>query len=339
MKTLRRTIWIVAAAIAAVALLSGVAACTLTNLPLGPKLQVTPPTATSAPLLPSAPTPTPTPTVAPTQAKGVCGQQGSMTVLLLGESLPEEEPLRGASAIRLVKVDYEAGKVRVLALPPYLQVRTPALAAARIDAKVLTLVYWEAMSLGTGSERARMAYATNVFAQTVADNFGLVPDGYITFKQGTFVDMIDSLGGLSIDLPEDVDGSPSGFPHFRAGQQVLGGQAVLDYVRIYPAVGDTSPIEWERQTRQGQVLDALRAQLARPQTLTRLPALIRQFYQDVVTDLSLRQALSLACVLQMPDVSIEHLALEPDMVTVGPENALTPKMEQIMAFLEASFIQ
>jgi LCP family protein required for cell wall assembly len=184
-----------------------------------------------------------------------------------------------------------------------------------------------------------MGQATNVLAQTLAHNFALVPDNYVTLKQGTFVDMIDALGGLSIDLPEDVDGSPSGFGHFQAGQQVMDGQAALDFVRIYPAAGDASPIEWARLERQRQVIYALGAQLTRPQIVVRLPALIRQFYQDVVTDLSLNEAYALTCVLQAPDVSFEDLALSPDMVTVGPDEMLMPKMEHIQDFVETSFIQ
>jgi anionic cell wall polymer biosynthesis LytR-Cps2A-Psr (LCP) family protein len=341
MKKSRLDTWIVAAAVATVLVLSGVASCTLANRSLGPELQVTSPTATSAPLTDTAITDQAQAQVSPepAQISGLCGQQGSVTVLLLGESLPEDQPLRGASAIRLVRVDYDTRTIRVLALPPYLWVPTPVLAAAGIDANALTRVYWDSLPLGTGSERARMAYATNVFAQTLADSFALVPDNYVTLKQGTFVDMIDAVGGLSIDLPEDVDGSPSGARYFYAGAQVMDGQAALDYARIYPAVGDTSPIEWERLERQRQVVYSLGAQLTRPQNVVRLPALIRQFYQDLVTDLSLNEAYALACVLQAPDVSFEDLALSPDMVTVGPDEMLMPKMEQIRAFLESSFIQ
>ena len=344
MKMQRRMVWATAAAIAAMLMLGGIAACSLADLPLGPKMQVTPPTATPVQrIVPPTPVPTETPAVEPpevedvepAQAARLCGQQGSVTVLFLGESLPEDQPARGASLIRLFQVDYDAGTVRALALPPYLLVDTPALAPAGVESSVLTLTYWEAMSRGTGSERARMAHASTVLAQTLADQFGLVADNYFTVKQGTFVDMIDAWGGLKIDLPEDVDGSPSGFPTFRAGEQVLGGQAVLDYISIYPAAGDKEPIEWARLERQRQVIAACQAQLVRPQTL----ALVPRFYQDVVTDLSLRQVVALACALQAPGASIEYLSLAPDMVTVGPDNVLTPKMDEIKAFLETSFMQ
>jgi hypothetical protein len=114
---------------------------------------------------------------------------------------------------------------------------------------------------------------------------------------------------------------------------------VLDYVRIYPAAGDTEPIEWERLVRQRQVIAALRDQIGRPETMARLPTLVPQFYYDAVSDLSLKQVLSLACLLQGPDLSIEHLSLAPGMVTVGPDHVLTPDMEEITSFLESSFIQ
>lgn len=243
----------------------------------------------------------------------------------------------GAGAIRLIGLDYDAVTVRVLSLPPYLWVDTPALSVAGIDATVLALAYQEALGLGPGSDRARMAYATGVLSRTLAHNFGLVPEHTISIRQGTFVDAIDALGGLSIDLPEDVDGSPSGFGTYRAGRQMLDGQAALDYMSIYPAVGDESPLEWERLARQRQVLQALQAQLVRPQTLLKLPRLVRQFYQDVVTDLGLEQVLALGCLLSQADVSMEHVELPAGLVTPGEGKILLPKTDEIVAYLETAF--
>ncbi|MBN1933723.1 MAG: LCP family protein [Anaerolineae bacterium] len=338
----------------------------LLRLPLGPRLKVTPPATTPPATTPVSMLPTatpaatpaatatqtappaaatstataiaPTPTPTPARVGGVCGQQGSMIVLLLGESSPEDRPPRGADAIRLVKVDYDAQTVRVLALPPDLWVSTPQLAPARIEATTLTLAYYQAKQLKAGSERRKMAYAAALFAQTLADNLRLAPDQYISVKQEAFRDMVDALGGLSIDLPRDVNGAPL-FGYFYAGPQVLNGQAVLDYVRIIQAPGDASPSEWDRIDRQKQVLQALYAQLTRPATLAKLPALVHEFYLDVVTDLNVNQFLSLACLLQEPDVSIVYLELGADLVTVGPDRVLVPKTEQVIQFIDTRFIQ
>jgi anionic cell wall polymer biosynthesis LytR-Cps2A-Psr (LCP) family protein len=262
-----------------------------------------------------------------------------MTVLFLGESLPEEHAQRGASAFRLLRIDYEARTVRVLALPPDLWVRTPTLSGLGIEATTLGATYQEALKLGEGSERAKMAHASDLVARTLADNFRLLADHTVSIRQGTFVDAIDAMGGLEIDLPEDVDGTSSGLGRYRAGRQVLDGQATLDYFSIYAAAGDTGPAEWARTARQNQVLQALRAQVTRPQTLLRLPALVRRFHQDVVTDLGLSEVVVLACLAQEADVSIEHVALPPDLVTPGEGKVLMPKTDEVSVYLATALAQ
>ncbi|MCP4536812.1 MAG: LCP family protein [Chloroflexi bacterium] len=344
MEISRRTIYIVAATFVLVVAVVCSTLLIVTRMSAPPTVTPTPPLATLAipPTATAIPTamPTATPSPEPTQAAGACGQHGSTTILLLGESLPEDHQARGASAIRLIRVDYDTKIVRVLALPPYLRVNTPALSSVQIDATALTLVYQEALQIGSGSDRAKMAYASDVFAQTLDDNFGLVPDHFISIRQGVFVNTIDALGGLSIDLPEDVDGLPSQSGTYNAGPQVLDGQEVLDYVSmISTTVEQEPPTEWGRLERQEQVIQALYAQLAQPETLLKLPNLLRQFQQDVVTDLGLSQMLILACMLQEPDVSIEHLELDTDLVTPGEDNILLPKTDQIITYLETTFVQ
>jgi anionic cell wall polymer biosynthesis LytR-Cps2A-Psr (LCP) family protein len=323
MKISRLVIYFVAATITIVA----VAACRATPTPTLPPPPTTPP-----------PTPTPSPTAEPTQTTGICGQQGGITVLLLGESLSEDRSVRGANAIRLVRVDYDTRTVRVLALPPYLWVDTPALSAEQIDATALAYVYQEALQSGPGSDRAKMAHAANVLAQTLTDNFGLVVDHSVSIKQGTFTNTIDTLGGLSIELAEDVNLSLSGSGVYSAGLQTLDGQAVLEYVSGYSTAGIEPLTEWERLDRQNQVLQALFAQVTRPETLLKLPELLQQLYQDVVTDMGLSQFLILTCMMQ-ESLSIEYLKLDPALVTPGEDKILLPKTDEIIKYLETEFVQ
>jgi polyisoprenyl-teichoic acid--peptidoglycan teichoic acid transferase len=325
MKIFRLVIYVVAAVIVIVAVAACRATPTPTSLPPAP-----PPTATTIS----------TPTTEPTQPTGVCGQQGSITVLIMGESAPEDQSERGASYIRLARVDYGARVVRVLALPPYLWVNTPALSTtAQIEAIELTHVYREALQIPSGRDRAKIAYAADITAQTIDDNFDLAPDHTVVLRQGAFVEMIDALGGLSIDLPEDVDGSPCGLGTYSAGPQVLDGQRVLDYVSIYPAVGDEEPIELERFKRQRQVLRAIHAQVISIKTLLHSPDLIRRYHQYVVTDLGLNHLLALACLLQEPGLSVEYLELTPDLFTPGEGKILFPKTDEIIQYIETEFVQ
>jgi LCP family protein required for cell wall assembly len=313
-------------------------------LPLGARLKTTPPPATPLPTAVVVPTDTAEPAAAsadtrqarvvlPTQAPGICGETGVLKVLLLGENLPET-PRRGADAIRLMRVDYDQKRVDVLALPPDLWVQTPALEKAQIDATTLTLVYFEGKQITPGGERSKMKSATDYFAQTLVDNFSYLPTNYITLKQSIVRDLVDELGGLKINLPQDVDGRPEGFGYFSAGEQVLAGQQVVDYVRILNPANDPAPNEWKRLSRQNQVLSALNAQLTSPETITRIPGIAQKFYSSVITDLSVKQLFSLSCLLGEAGVTITISDLDPILVTPGEGGVLIPDTAEVSQFIQ-----
>jgi hypothetical protein len=304
-----------------------------------------PPTAlpTSTPVpsptpVPTA-TPTPTPTPEPTEPPGACGQEGSWLLLVVGEALPEDVPDRGAGAIRLVRVDFDTRTVRVLSVPPYLWVDTRSMSSVQLDASTLALAYQVAMQTASGTDQERMAEAADVLALVVNHNLRAMPDHTIALRQGAFIDMIDTLDGLSIDLPADVDGSAGGFGTYTAGPQVLDGAAVLDYMSIFQAEGDEPPLELARLERQNQVVQALVDQLTSAETLLKLPALIRQFEQDVVTDLDLEQLLALGCLLAEEDLSVEYMQIGPDLVTPGVDKILFPKTEEIIDYIQTEFLE
>jgi LCP family protein required for cell wall assembly len=312
------------------------------NLPLGPRLKTTQPPAPTlqpSPTSMTAPTATsePAPAVAadiqkagpvlPTQARGICGTTGVIKVLLLGENLPET-PRRGADAIRLMRVDYDQKRVDILALPPDLWVQTPVLAGIGVDATTLTLVYYDGKQITPpNAERPKMIRATYYFAETLADNFGYVPDHYITIKESIFRDLVNTMGGLKINIPEPLDATSEGFGTFTAGDQVLNGQRVLDYVRF------TAPNEWARMSRQNLVLSALSAQLTSPQIITKIPGVITQFYSNIITDFSVKQLFSLNCLLGSSGVTITISQLGADLVTAGEGGVLIPKMPEVSQFI------
>lgn len=290
------------------------------------------PTLTAAPFIPASAI-TPTVQVSePAPATGVCGETGTFKVLLLGENLPET-PRRGADAIRLLRVDYDRQRVDVLALPPDLWVQTPALVFAGIDDTTLTLAYFEGKQITAGSERDKMMGATRYVAQSLMDNFDYLPTNYITLKQSVFRDLVDELGGLPINIPEAVDGTLEGFGFFSAGQQVLSGQQVVNYVRILAPANDPAPSEWTRISRQNQVLTALNAQLTSPQIITKIPGVVQQFYSNVITDLSVKQLFSLACLLGASGVNINLSELGPQLVTPGEGGILLPKTAEIQQLI------
>ena len=160
------------------------------------------------------------------QASEGCGTD-TLDILVLGQDLPNT-PNRGADAIRLVKVDFEKNEIVIVALPPDLQVSTPALADLNINSSTLTKVYLVGKTINNKTEQESMASGTKIIAQTLADNFGYIPSRYITVNESFFADTIDQVGGLKVNLPLDVDGTPENFGKFVAGEQTLTGQQVVN---------------------------------------------------------------------------------------------------------------
>jgi hypothetical protein len=271
-----------------------------------------PPTATPLPTETAVPSPTPTATEAApamsssgSKEKPACGE-GTLTVLLLGEADPERSPGRGADAIRYVQVDFDRSLVRVLAIPPDLQMDAAQIPSLESDLVTLTTAYFRA-KLRPGSERVKMVE-----------------------------EVVDELGGLHIYIPEDVVGWPDGMGVFTKGWHDLEGWQVLEYVKIRTPGPEEGPVEYARLARQRQVLQALYAQLRQPLTLIRLPGLIRVYRRNVVTDLRLPQFLDLACVLGQDDLAVAYFAIGPDLVT-PQDSILVPKTDEIRAFVEEIF--
>lgn len=299
----------------------------LINSPLGPRLisiqKITP---TSTPVPANFPLST-----QPPSDMNECGASGAMTVLVLGESSPLDIPPHGADAIRLMRVDFSNNQVKIVALPPELVVQTPALASASIPSTQAQMVYFAAKQAATGNNHGKMVAATGVMAQTIKDNFAFSPDFYLTISEQTFIDMVDEVNGVDMDLSGDVDGRPDGFELFKAGPQVFTGQQALDFVRILNTSGENS--EWERFERQDQVLQAVVTKILQPGSWPRIPALIEKFYQDVATDLSGRQLAELACTLRNPAIKIEQVQVTPEMTRTGPNGEMMPDPAKITALL------
>ena len=341
---MNRIVWIVVGFLAAVIL---VACSLLPGSPPAPVVvtQLVTVIVTQEPAIPPPPTevppPTPTPLLAPTETPipiptGLaCGGSGKMALLLLGESLPEKNPEHGADAIRLVKVDFDNDAVTILPMPPDLWVNTPNLAG--VKATTLTNSYRTAKDAAASQgERAAMVQGTQAMAQTLLDNFGYQPDHYITLSQLLFTRMVDTLGGIEINLPTRVDGTQEGHGVFEAGLQVFNGERANDYVRILQPNNQLQPDEWGRFERQNQVLAALRAKILQPGNWPAMPQLVNQFANLVVTDLSPIQLLDLNCMIDAVGEKVIILQVGQDMVTVDAQGHLIQDGTDIQSLIEVS---
>lgn len=308
----------------------GIAAASyLMGAPLGPALEIPTeiPTAviepTQAPPLAAAPTSAPPasaiPTAAPTttpQPVTTCNQSGAMNILILGVEPPVPSFPRGPLAIRMLKLDFGQKTAVVFTFPRDLSVSVTGLEGLGINQTTLGQAYLKAMSQGGYSETA----AINLLATALSNNFSARADHYVMIKLANLSLLIDSLGGVDVNVSPAFDGRSMRLPYFSAGYNHMTGSQAITY-----GVSSSALDQWNAANRQNQVFQALGLKVLSPNILPSVPALVTQFFMIVTTDFSPQQILDLACIGQsISPERITYVEVGPADVTRSADGALIP---------------
>ncbi|MDE3090247.1 MAG: LCP family protein, partial [Chloroflexota bacterium] len=132
--------------------------------------------------------------------------------------------------------------------------------------------------------------------KTVEYNFGRRVHYYVLVDFGGFRRVVDTLGGIDINVPKAID-DPE-YPtedfktmhvHFNAGLQHMNGEQALEYARTRHTDND-----FGRSKRQVQVLMAIRDKALRLDLLPKLPSLVQSMWGTVETDLQPQEVIALA---------------------------------------------
>ncbi len=263
-----------------------------------------------------------------------CGNTGRMHLLVIGLTAPNVEEALGADAIRLVTIDFDQPSAAVVTLPVYIWVETPVLSEMGIDHLHLTTVYWKAYAAAKAdTEQIRARVATQAVAQTIMDNFGYMPDHYITVNDSGFVEYVDALGGIDVDLPKAVDGTAEGYGIYLAGPQHLDGKHTLNFARLFHPNGVTGLDIWGNFERQNIVVKAVLDGMLKPQNWTKIPALVEQIDRAMDTDLSPDQLMDLACIAQKVGENTRMLTVDETMVAKDIQGRMIPDTEAIKSLI------
>ncbi|MEZ4519812.1 MAG: LCP family protein [Chloroflexota bacterium] len=193
-----------------------------------------------------------------------------VNILLMGVDLRcDEDGPTHSDTIMLASIDPVSKRVSVLSLPRDLWVEIPGYGVGRINQ-----AYFDGQAYDYPGGGAQLA------AETVENFIGVPVDYYITVDFQAFVDIVDLLGGIVVDVPESIDDPDYpdncyGYDPFfiEAGRHRLDGATALKYARTRATFGD----DVDRAGRQQQVILALRDQATElsnlPQLLLRAPQL------------------------------------------------------------------
>lgn len=224
------------------------------------------------------PTPTATPTATPTPPP-------RFTVLLMGgDRRPDEPPeFFRTDVMMLISLDRPNDRVGVLSIPRDLWVTIPGYRNDRINT-----AYASGQYIGQGGALAM---------QTVAYNFGVQVDAYVTFDFAAFIALIDLIDGVDVVVEQPIadplyPDMTYGYDPFylEVGPQHLDGETALKFVRSRHNSDDR-----ERMRRQQQVIAAVREKIGAldlGEALLKFgPALWTQLQENIDTSLTLEQML------------------------------------------------
>lgn len=290
--------------------------------------------ATLVPEIGDSATPEPTPTPGPPTATPVPPPPpGVRYFLLLGIDARSNEfntPTR-TDAIMAVRVDTIEKTARMLSFPRDIWLAMPQSVAARgpsVGRINQGYYYGELYQLPGGGGQSAM--------DTIALNFGIPVSGYVVVNFQGFVDGVDALGGIDVNVPYAIY-DPT-FPtddygtivfEVPAGPNHFDGITALRYARTRHQDSDLQRIE-----RQQLVMLGVRDAALRIDVVTRLPELWTAFDANYETSLTLGDALGYAPLVQdIPRENIDTYRIDATMLTPWrtPDGAqvFIPRNDQI----------
>lgn len=326
-------------------LLFSLAACNLPKTDGGSRIVLTTPnpnaTSTPTPFLPFSFTPTNTTqaVINPTEGSETptpeeplstpTGERplGQKLILILGSDWRPDSGYR-TDVILLMAVNPYDGTVKLLSFPRDLYIEIPNYGYERINV---------VQQLG-GFE---------LTASTFEYNFGIRPDFYIMTNFQGFQYIVDTLGGININVRQDLSDecklpiAINGICTMSAGQQWMDGQTALWYVRSRHSSSD-----FDRERRSQEVLEALFFKLMNMNAVMRAPEIYTLLSSSVETNLALTDMvgmLTIAPSIFSDPGRVKQLTITPnevyDYITPGGAMVLIPDYNAIQSLIYQTVYQ
>jgi LCP family protein required for cell wall assembly len=239
--------------------------------------------------------------------------------------------------IMVITLDPQTGGAAILSIPRDLQIAIPGHGEDRINT---ANVY--------GYRQDNPDGGPALLKSTIEVNFGIPIDGYLMVDFQAFEGIVDTLGGIDVDVPKTLHdtrypapkpGDPYAFKtiHFDPGWQHMDGKQALEYARSRMSTSD-----FDRAKRQQLILLAVRERALELSAIPRWPSLAATIADGIKTDVDLGELLALAFFAARIDTSaLQQAVLEPPLV-VGHRRAdgaavQLPNWERINPVIEDLF--
>ena len=152
----------------------------------------------------------------------------------------------------------------------------------------------------------------------VGEIIGFVPDGYMLIQLDAFVELVDTLGGVTFDVPVDMYYNDPGqdlYIDLKAGTQTLTGEEAMGVVRFRSGYADA---DLGRIQVQRALLSAIFDQVVSPAGIAKSPALLQILLNRTTTNLDAANLLWLGKAVLAADRSkVETVTLPGNAQYIG----------------------
>jgi LCP family protein required for cell wall assembly len=281
------------------------------------------------PSLDPSPLPLPSPSQTAPQADPILGEDGRLTVLLLGSDYRRAHPGNRTDAILVVSVDPASGEAGAFSIPRD-TVAFPLPAKGTYGPKVNGLYQYLQSKTGKGGQAMKAA---------IARAYDLEVDNYVFIGFEGFTRLIAAIGGVDVTLKKAyfdpyywVNSRTQGWG-LPAGKSHLSAKQALIFARSRKGDND-----FERARRQQLLIMATLAKV-RKQGIDKLPHLLSIAADTVRTDLPLERAADVYGVIAATDISrIDRVVFGPRTYADGAGgSSFTPDLKTQRAWIRGHF--
>lgn len=203
------------------------------------------------------------------------GQGQNINILFMGIDARDTKSNSRSDTMILASVDTKTKRTVLVSIPRDTRIKTLTGKSLKINS----------INYTGGPEAA---------CKEVSKLLGLPVDHYVVTNFAGFGKIVDTLGGVHIDVESDMPHADPINPelaiNLKKGYQLLDGKDALGYVRYRG--GPTADIG--RTQRQQKFIKALAKEMFKPATLVKLPKLIPQIAEYVHTDIPVSDMIYLA---------------------------------------------
>jgi LCP family protein required for cell wall assembly len=256
------------------------------------------------------------------------------TILMLGTDNAQIGGRTGdrhSDSIMLLRTDPSHHRLYYLSIPRDLEVPIPGSSTQKINA---------AFQIGGPA----------LAIKTIRQFTGIDIDHVMVVNFADFKDLIDALGGITVNVPKPIRSNRFDCPfstqarceqwqgwRFRKGSQDMGGQRALIYSRIRENMLDPSESDVTRGARQQAVMNAVAAKFTSPTVLAKMPFSGGSLAKPLTTDLTGGQLVQLGWVkFRASDSGSVHCRLGGDLGGNGTGSPSEDNPATIAMFLGKS---